>query len=420
MDSGDLLFAPCDNDDWIRESDSTPMPIEYHQLCPVEVKLNHHYPEWRLGVVIQAKESWAEENSAPYYIKLVDDGKYNSQVLPFYGPKKCIRKAELRFQIGDRVDCQSGENGDWRSGIVLNSNHDWGERGCPPYFIQFDTDGQEFFWGSNDRIRASTAPAPDSLAENRDDSLFEAPPAMPDCPVCFLPLPIEDESYDISPCCGQLICSGCRYAMGLSSQRRCPYCRALPATEDQVIALVRKRVELNDAENTFCLGCSYYYGYNGLSKDKHKAFELFLRAADLGSPRACTNAGTEYLSGTVTEKDLERSKFYLEKGAKLGQVKSRHQLLAFRHWKISASLGLRFSLDRFHDGYKQGMLRKEEYETVLRASYKAKAETWSKEREVAVQLDHHRKFCEEYLPRVPLHLQDALLRDYTLYNMKYS
>ena len=87
--------------------------------------------------------------------------------------------------------------------------------------------------------------------------------------------------------------------------------------------------------------------------------------------------------------------------------------------KISASLGLRFLLDRFHDGYKQGMLRKEEYETVLRASYKAKAETRSEEREVAVQLDH-RKFCEEYLPRVPLHLQDALLRDYTLYNMKYS
>ena len=396
-DSGDLVYAPYDHDYWIRASDSPPMTIEYHELCPVEFKLNYeHNPEWRLGVVMKARESWVEENPAPYSIKVLDDGEFCGQLRPFFGPKQYIRKAELRFKRGDRVDCRSEEIGDWRSGTVLNSNHDWAERGCPPYFIQFDNDGAEFYWGSNDRIRASATSAPVSLVGNRDDSLFETPPAMPDCPVCFLPFPIEDDASANNPCCGQLICSGCSYAMCFSSPRRCPFCRALPATGDNLIALIRKRVELNDAENIFCMGCYYSIGDEGLPKDKHKAFEFFLRAADLGSPRACTNVGIEYLTGTVTEKDLDKSNFYFEKGAKLGQVKSRHNLgdlaaskgdweLAYRHWKISASSGLQHSLDRFREGYEQGMSSKEEYEIVLRASYKAKAETWSEQREMAAQ-----------------------------------
>jgi hypothetical protein len=45
MDSADLLFAPYDDDYYIRESDAPPMPIEHHMFLRVEVK-KCKYEDW--------------------------------------------------------------------------------------------------------------------------------------------------------------------------------------------------------------------------------------------------------------------------------------------------------------------------------------------------------------------------------------
>lgn len=146
---------------------------------------------------------------------------------------------------------------------------------------------------------------------------------------------------------------------------------------------------------------------NGIPKDEPKAFELFLRAADLGSLRACTNTALAYLDGIGTEQDEAKAKIYFEKGAKLGQVKSKHKLgqlaadqddwqTAFKHWKISASAGFKPSLDQLKDNYNQGMLDKDEYEEALHACEKSRAEASSVQREMAkkAKIERGYRFAE--------------------------
>ena len=279
---------------------------------------------------------------------------------------------------------------------------DWVERDCAPFFIRFDNGECKLIYGIS--IRAFDTPPFNTISESLeqlslgdDESLFETPPPMPDCPICFLPLPIEDDAYKNKICCGKTICIGCIEAhfRTVGVEKSCPFCRAPDFHSNrETIRLMKKRVELNDPEVTFCLGCYYESNSIGLPKDLQKAHELFVRAADLGSPRACTNAYGVFDKGEVFERDEAKARYYLEKGAKLGQVKARHNLgimaaqkeewdLAHRHWKISASSGYQPSLDGLKHSYKRGMLCKEELTDCLRAQQKTLSEAWSKDRAYA-------------------------------------
>lgn len=305
------------------------------------------------------------------------------------------------FAHGDRVECKEFEtdNNSWRQGTMIQSNEDWAQRDCAPFFIQFDSGESEFFHGtcirainSSPLISVSDALKKKGLSD--DDSLFDTPPPMPDCPICFLPLPIEDHAYRNKPCCGKTICCGCELAHWETeeTENTCPFCRQPESRPlHETLALMKKRMKLNDAENTFCLACFYDKGINGLPKDRHKAHQLYVRAAELGSLRAFTNAAFGYRTGDVVEKDEAKGMYYLEKGAKLGQVKARYSLgeiaackgewdLAHRHFKISACAGYQPALDRIAGSYKQGMVGKEVYTECLRASQQVKAEAWSKDR----------------------------------------
>lgn len=239
-----------------------------------------------------------------------------------------------------------------------------------------------------------------SLFDTQKDDLFAPPPMRSDCPICFIPLPIECDEYGQSPCCGNTICCGCLdfiEKQDNESSRACPFCRALPTKDDEEhLARSKKRVELGDAEITFCMGCYYSWGSHGLPKDGEKAFELFLQAAELGSARACANVGFEYRAGVFAEKNESKERYFLEKAAKLGEPRGRYGLaaleerkgnieMALRHWKIAAVQGLSFALPHILYCYQLGMLSKDEYSDILRASQKAKDSEWSKQRELSNQ-----------------------------------
>ena len=82
-------------------------------------------------------------------------------------------------------------------------------------------------------------------AELHDEILFKQPESshIGDCPICCLPLSIDDEQSIWNSCCCKLICTGCN----LSNKKReikerlehkCPYCRkAVPKTEEQDLFL---------------------------------------------------------------------------------------------------------------------------------------------------------------------------------------
>ncbi|KAL7533631.1 hypothetical protein ACHAXR_005364 [Thalassiosira sp. AJA248-18] len=217
-----------------------------------------------------------------------------------------------------------------------------------------------------------------------------------DCPICFIPIPVECDEYVNMPCCGNLICAGCSHALrnGKGSSGACAFCRTPIANENEFLAQSRKRMELDDAEITFCMGCYYSSGSHGLPKDKKKAFELFLRAAELGSARACTNVAIAYRTGVLVERNESKHIHYLSKAAKLGEVRGRYNLalaeeskgnieLALRHWKIAAAQGSSAPLPHILESYQRGMLSKDEYTDILRACQRAKDAEWSRDREIA-------------------------------------
>jgi hypothetical protein len=303
----------------------------------------------------------------------------------------------VRFERGDRVevkDIDSDGNNVWNAGTVFQSNPDWIGRDILPYFIKFDDGRYESFCGPNNHIRASDAAVP---SVDNDASLFVSLPPMPECPLCFLPFSNEDCSHSIQHCCGKIICCGCNFAMvrEMGERTTCPFCRAPPVDDEGKLARIRKRVECNDAESMYELGCCFYAG-TLVPKDEHQAFQLYNRAADLGHPAACCNIAVFFQEGIGTEKDEKKAIFYYEKAAKLGSVTARYNLgtlewkrrnidLAFRHWKISASAGCQASLYDIAQGYRNGLLSKQDYEDVLRAGLKSKVEAWSQDRAIAAK-----------------------------------
>jgi len=70
------------------------------------------------------------------------------------------------------------------------------------------------------------------VAEMRDVLLFAQPESshLGDCPICFLPLPLDRTKSGIMTCCSKVICNGCYYAnkaraLNVSLKRTCPFCR---------------------------------------------------------------------------------------------------------------------------------------------------------------------------------------------------
>jgi 2-keto-4-pentenoate hydratase/2-oxohepta-3-ene-1,7-dioic acid hydratase in catechol pathway len=91
-------------------------------------------------------------------------------------------------------------------------------------------------------------------SELRDEILFKQPESshLGDCPICFLPLPIDVESFTMMSCCSKMICVGCDYAnhtreVNESLEPKCPFCRhPKPETVEEIKMNVMKRVEAND------------------------------------------------------------------------------------------------------------------------------------------------------------------------------
>ena len=69
-------------------------------------------------------------------------------------------------------------------------------------------------------------------AEFRDKLLFKQPEStfLGDCPICCLPLSVDDHNSTMMSCCSKTICDGCDYANDMRVWREslkwtCPFCR---------------------------------------------------------------------------------------------------------------------------------------------------------------------------------------------------
>jgi len=225
-------------------------------------------------------------------------------------------------------------------------------------------------------------------SELHHEALFKQPPPNEDCPVCFLPLPIFLPARKYQACCGKVLCMGCFTAMFAAGGCRneggaCPFCRKqAPYSDEAIVEKLCGRMEMkNDAEAFVVLGSYYVEGAYGLRKDEEKAFELYTRAAAIGS---ITNAhyalGTSYFNGQGVEKDKKKAKHHFEIAAIGGDVEARYGLgnmeihaqirRGVKHWMISARAGHDKSLEAVKTAYNSlpgEFLTKEEFEVTLRA-----------------------------------------------------
>ena len=248
-------------------------------------------------------------------------------------------------------------------------------------------------------------------AELHDEALFQDHPPTDDCPICFLPLPIEKEHSAYYPCCGKYVCMGCIHAMVMEGVRKgktkeevgmCPYCRAPP--QDSVEGQVKQYKNLMEKGNAMAyyqFGGNYAQGRLGLTQDWVNANELWLKAGDLGCAEAYFWLGYSYDYGRGAEADKKKGKHYYELAAKRGNVIARHNLgllegkagnheRAMKHFMVAARAGDNESLDKVKQGFRIGHVTKDEYAGTLRAYHESQTEMKSEARDKAADFQARR------------------------------
>ena len=216
-----------------------------------------------------------------------------------------------------------------------------------------------------------------------------------ECTLCNLLLPIDLEQTAFQVCCMKKFCNGCFLAAAKRFRMDCPFCRAPDPEEDnQVLAMVQKRVDAGDPVAMWYLGDSYHNGKLGLEKDVTRAVELHERAAELGLKEAHFNLGCMYSVGTDVEKDTAKAFRHWETAALSGHAKARHNIgngehkagnndLALQHFVIAANLGHEKSLSAVKKMFMKGLATKDDYAEALRGYQSAIEEMRSPDRDQA-------------------------------------
>jgi len=139
--------------------------------------------------------------------------------------------------------------------------------------------------------------------------------------------------------------------------RNCPFCRApVPDEESKTLPIIQKRVDAGDPIAFYALADAYRYGLHGAAKNIAKAVKYYKRAAELGEKDAHYNLGVLYEEGVGVKKDAAKAIQHWEAAAMCGHVSARYNLgcvekdygswdLALQHWKISATLGDKGSME---------------------------------------------------------------------------
>ncbi len=216
-----------------------------------------------------------------------------------------------------------------------------------------------------------------------------------ECPICCLPLSIDDTKSSLMSCCSKLICDGCCYAnqkreheAGL--EQRCVFCREPVSKSDEESHKRRlKRIKKSDPVAMAEMGKKQYY-----ERDYENAFKYWSKAAELGNADAHYNLSVMYREGQGVEKDMKKSVHHREEAAIAGHPMARHNLgieewnnsrydRARKHFIIAAGLGDEDSLKELRELYADGHASKEDYATALRAYQAASNGTKSAEREEA-------------------------------------
>ena len=234
-------------------------------------------------------------------------------------------------------------------------------------------------------------------AELRDELLFKQPEGnhMGDCPICMIPLPLDQQKSTLKSCCSKVICNGCSHANIIREdkmrlQHTCPFCRdPMPKTKEDYCKLLKKRIEANDPV------AMLQEGMNQRKKGNYRsAIDYYSKAAELGDADAHFMLSILYRMGHGVEKDRRKEIYHLEEAAISGQSDARNLLgchewnggnsdRAVKHWIIAATQGNDDAIKDLIDAFKDGLISKENLASTLRAHQAAVDAMKSQQREEA-------------------------------------
>jgi len=229
------------------------------------------------------------------------------------------------------------------------------------------------------------------VQEVHNDDLFTRPDGthLGECPLCFLPMPLDPKKSTFKSCCSELICNGCVVANVKSNGiGRCPFCREpAPYDMEEYDKRQMKRIKANDPAAIREMGARRLR-----EGDYDTAFEYYTKAAELGDAAAHYQLGIMYYNGEGVEKDEEKRVYHYEKAAIGGHPEARYNLAcveeangnmekAVKHFIIAANLGLEESMKVLWWHYSEGNITKEDLDTTLRTHQAALDEMKSPERE---------------------------------------
>ena len=238
--------------------------------------------------------------------------------------------------------------------------------------------------------------------------LWKPHPPTKECPVCLVPLPLEDTKATYWACCGQTVCNACEeenkrgqimihdtYKGKQPDEICCAFCRQpVPEKDSEFIKQFEQRVDKGDLQAMRNLAGMYRDGLHGLARDEAKYMELTYRAADLGCPKALGSLGNYSLLGDQgVIRDHEKARTCLEDAAKKGGINARFYLggfeetnyqhdLAMKHYKLAARAGDKRAMKKIWKYYLPSeKLTKAELVETLEAHKEACDGMNSKERE---------------------------------------
>ena len=231
------------------------------------------------------------------------------------------------------------------------------------------------------------------IAAQREELLFKQPESshFGDCPICFLPLPLDERKSAKMFCCSNKICHGCSYAFQLHSKQHpvCPYCRAKVAmNQEQTITQLKNRIKVNDPVAISQMGSIYFHG-----GDPKTAKDYWKKASELGDVGAHFELSCLYRDGEGVKKNKKKQMYHLEEAAIGGDPVARNNLaaqfmytgqdeIAAKHFVIASKLGHSGSLDLLGLLYKKKAVSKEDYAAALRGHQAAVEATKSPQRDV--------------------------------------
>ena len=243
-------------------------------------------------------------------------------------------------------------------------------------------------------------------AELFEEALFKEHPGE-ECLICMLPLPVpaygNHTGMTFRSCCGKRICDGCIYAMrktGGKNMKLCPFCKTPNAiSEEEEVARVKKLMEKGNGDAFNLIAGYYAQGILGMSQDRAKANELYLKAGELGCDKAYFNLGNSYYYGWGVAIDTKQAKHYWELAVMNESIKARHNLgateynngnydRAYKHLVLAARAGYTKSLDLVKHGFMNGHVKKDQYANTLHEYQKRQDEAKSEARDKARALSN--------------------------------